>query len=103
MVDAVQSCLLGKLEVRKSGRVFLVTTNGARYECNAGMTAYFSQYVASVSEVSTTSSPSSSSSSSSSSSRALIKEEKDDKKGGGSLHLLSPVTRKWVVTGLGEQ
>lgn len=99
IVDAVESGPLGKLEVRKSGRVFLVTPDGTRFECNAGMTAYFSQYVSSLRE-GDAASPSSSSAIARS--RTLIKEENDDKRGVGSLHILSPVTRKWVVTGLGE-
>ena len=99
-VDTVDSGLIGKIEVRKSGLVFLVTADGARYECNSGMTAYFSQYVVALNE---NDAPVSSFSSASTKSSSFIKEENNNKCGTGSLHLLSPITRKWVVTGFSEQ
>ena len=96
--NEVKAGKLGKLEVRQSGRVFLVTENGDRYECHAGTAAFFSQYVASltIKDAQQSGSSSNSSSSSSSSSR---KKRVNDGAADDALHLLGPITRKWVVTG----
>ena len=84
---------IGKIEVRKSGRVFLVTEDGDRHECHAGTAAYFSQYVASLSLAT---------------GDHLVKAPPNDtssvnnspnRNSENSLHLLGPVSRKWVVTG----
>ncbi len=85
---------IGKIEIRKSGRVFLVTGNGDRHECHAGTAAYFSQYAASLSIGDTIDTHSSSSSSSSSNSSGGVNRGTE-----GSMYLLGPVSRKWVVTG----
>lgn len=39
---------IGKLQITESGKVFLVCSNGLRYELHAGLSTCFSQYVAAV-------------------------------------------------------
>eukprot|EP01041_Mallomonas_annulata_P006716 gene6715-13610_t len=75
---------IGSLKILRSGRVFLETSDGRRFEVSSGLEAAFAQNVACV-EMPMAPGPSQSQSS------------KKNEETQGSLYLLGPVTRKLVV------
>ena len=96
-------CKLGKLQLTRSGKVFLVTENGKRFEVHNGITACFANFVAGIELNDNYNMDDDNNINNGDDKRKKSKTYFNDKKGNndapsGDLNILGRITKKLVIT-----